>query len=99
MVKEIPYEENARNTVFDPLARPQQRRGTRHRFIQRRLEIYKVTVNGEVITEKLSLPNTKVLASDWNTVTVTIPLDRGANTIRLTSQGQGVLCIDEIKIE
>ncbi|VGO19411.1 glycoside hydrolase family 2 TIM barrel-domain containing protein [Pontiella sulfatireligans] len=59
---------------------------------------FKLTVNGKTIKEKLLLPNTKDWGSDWKTVTVKIPLGRGANTIRLTTVESGGMYIDEITV-
>ena len=57
-----------------------------------------LTVNGQVVQENLMLPNTKDWGSDWKTVTVTIPIERGANAIRLTTIENGGMYIDEISI-
>ena len=58
----------------------------------------KLTVNGRVVEEKLLLRNTKNWGSDWKTVTVTIPIERGANVIRLTTIENGGMYIDEISV-
>ena len=58
----------------------------------------KLTVNGQIIQERLMLPNTKNWGSDWQTVTVSIPVARGANTIRLTTIENGGMYIDEILV-
>ncbi len=59
----------------------------------------KVTVNGNVVAEQLMLPNAKNWGSDWKTVSVPFQIGRGANTIRITSLGQGGMYIDEISIK
>ncbi|TWT83884.1 Beta-galactosidase [Planctomycetes bacterium CA13] len=57
-----------------------------------------LTVNGKVIEEKLLLPNAKNWGSDWKTLTVKIPIVRGANTIRLSTIENGGMYIDEISV-
>jgi beta-galactosidase len=59
----------------------------------------KVTVNGNVVAEQLMLPNAQNWGSDWKTVSLPIQIGRGANTIRITSLGQGGMYIDEISIQ
>ncbi|TWU46935.1 glycoside hydrolase family 2 TIM barrel-domain containing protein [Rubripirellula reticaptiva] len=59
----------------------------------------KVTVNGKTVQEKLLLPNTKNWGKDWRTVTINIPVQRGANTIRLTTIENGGMYIDEITVK
>jgi beta-galactosidase len=58
----------------------------------------KLTVNGKTVNENLLLPSTGNWGSDWKTVTVCIPLGRGANTIRLTTVENGCMYIDEINV-
>ncbi|MGY6650269.1 glycoside hydrolase family 2 TIM barrel-domain containing protein [Wenyingzhuangia sp. IMCC45574] len=59
----------------------------------------KVTVNGQVVQEKLFLRNTRNNFRSWNKVKLPIKLLRGANTIKIeTVKGQGV-GIDEIFIK
>uniref|UniRef100_UPI0035632EAB DUF4982 domain-containing protein n=1 Tax=Pontiella sp. TaxID=2837462 RepID=UPI0035632EAB len=58
----------------------------------------KLTVNGQVVEEKLMLPNANDWGTDWKTVTVEIPIKRGANTIRLTTVENGGMYIDEISV-
>ena len=57
-----------------------------------------VSVNGKITHEQLMLPNTNSWGSDWKTVTVDIPIGRGANTIRLTTVERGGMYIDEIDV-
>ncbi|GAA4444685.1 glycoside hydrolase family 2 TIM barrel-domain containing protein [Novipirellula rosea] len=59
---------------------------------------FKLTVNGRVVKETLMLPNTKNWGSDWKTVTVNIPIQRGANTVRLTTIENGGMYVDEISV-
>tara|TARA_R110002073_G_scaffold43606_4_gene121590 strand:- start:3727 stop:6774 length:3048 start_codon:yes stop_codon:yes gene_type:complete len=59
---------------------------------------FKLTVNGRVVKETLMLPNTKNWGSDWKTVTVNIPIQRGANTVRLTTIENGGMYVDEITV-
>lgn len=59
----------------------------------------KVEVSGKTIEESVSLPNTMAAGGDWKTVTVEIPIGRGANTIRLTPKFGSGLCIDEIMLK
>lgn len=59
---------------------------------------FKLTVNGRVVQETLMLPNTKNWGSDWKTVTVNIPIQRGANTVRLTTIENGGMYVDEITV-
>jgi beta-galactosidase len=59
----------------------------------------RVTVNGKVVADQLMLPNAKNWGSDWKTVAVGFQIERGANTIRITSIGQGGMYIDEILIK
>ncbi|MGB7328644.1 MAG: glycoside hydrolase family 2 TIM barrel-domain containing protein [Rubripirellula sp.] len=59
----------------------------------------KVTVNGKTVQEKLLLPNTKNWGRDWQTATIEIPVQRGANTIRLTTIENGGMYIDEISVK
>ncbi|MBF0198239.1 MAG: DUF4982 domain-containing protein [Planctomycetes bacterium] len=58
-----------------------------------------VTVNDKVISKTLTLPNTKKVSTQWRTVKVFIPIDRGANRIRINANGSTGLCIDEIVIK
>lgn len=58
----------------------------------------KVTVNNEVVNEKLFLRNTRNWGNKWNKVKLPIQLKRGANTIRLTTVGEEGIYIDEILI-
>ncbi|MCP5536042.1 MAG: DUF4982 domain-containing protein [Akkermansiaceae bacterium] len=58
-----------------------------------------ISVNGQTVREKLMLPNTKNWGEDWQTVTVNIPVRRGANTIRLTTTEKGGMYIDDITVE
>jgi beta-galactosidase len=58
----------------------------------------KLTVNGQVVEEKLMLPNANDWGTDWKTVTVNIQVKRGANTIRLTTVESGGMYIDEISV-
>ncbi|VGO15679.1 Beta-galactosidase BoGH2A [Pontiella desulfatans] len=58
----------------------------------------KLTVNGQTVQAELLLPNTKDWGSDWQTLTVGIPIKRGANTIRLTTVESGGMYIDEISV-
>nr|WRX36683.1 hypothetical protein [uncultured bacterium] len=59
----------------------------------------KLSVNGKTVKEKLLLPNTKDWGRDWQTATVKIPIQRGANTIRLTTIENGGMYIDEISVK
>ncbi|MEI6890940.1 MAG: glycoside hydrolase family 2 TIM barrel-domain containing protein [Pontiella sp.] len=59
----------------------------------------KVSVNGQVVKDRLLLPNTKNWGSSWKTVSVPIQIGRGANTIRLTTVERGGMYIDEISIK
>ncbi len=59
----------------------------------------KVTVNGKVVQDRLLLPGTQTWGSDWKTVSVPFRIERGANTIRITSLEQGGMYIDEIAIK
>ncbi|GAA5509050.1 glycoside hydrolase family 2 TIM barrel-domain containing protein [Novipirellula caenicola] len=59
----------------------------------------KVTVNGQVVKDRLLLPNAQNWGQDWKTVSVPIRLGRGANTIRLTTVENGGMYIDEISIK
>ncbi|WP_144059752.1 glycoside hydrolase family 2 TIM barrel-domain containing protein [Rhodopirellula sallentina] len=70
----------------------------RYSGMPRRNKPYEVSVvvNGKPIEKSLALPDTTNPGRDWKTVTVEIPIGRGANTIRLVPQGAGGLCIDEI---
>jgi len=67
-------------------------KGKPGRFIQ-------ISVNGVITHPMLMLPNTKDWGSDWQTVTVRIPIGRGANTIRLTTVETGGMYIDEIAVQ
>ena len=58
-----------------------------------------VSVNGKTTHPNLLLPNSKNWGSDWKTVTVKVPIGRGANTIRLTTIENGGMYIDEITIQ
>ena len=58
----------------------------------------KLTVNGKVIDDDLLFPNTNDWGSNWKTISVNIPFDRGANTIRLTTIENGGMYIDEMSI-
>ena len=58
----------------------------------------KVEVSEDVIEEALLLPSGSKAGEDWKTVTIEIPIRRGANTIRLTPKSGKGLCIDEIRI-
>lgn len=58
----------------------------------------KLTVNGKVIDDDLLFPNTNDWGSSWKTISVNIPFDRGANTIRLTTIENGGMYIDEMSI-
>ena len=55
----------------------------------------RLVVNGKTIANALDFPDTADWGTDWKTVKITLPMDRGANTIRLTALGNGVY-IDEI---
>ncbi|MCW2119037.1 glycoside hydrolase family 2 TIM barrel-domain containing protein [Flavobacterium sp. 7A] len=59
----------------------------------------KLTVNGKVLNEKLELPNTKNLGSDWNIVKVKIKLGRGANNYKIEPADGSTFAIDEIVIK
>lgn len=56
-----------------------------------------LTVNGE--EKKLFLPNTKGYGTDWQTLRTRIHLDRGANTIRISTIEAGGMNIDGISVE
>jgi len=58
-----------------------------------------LVVNGKVMKEKLFFPNTKNWGKSWDTVSVKIPLDRGANTIRLQTLENGGPYIDQMTVE
>ncbi len=58
----------------------------------------KVSVNGKTVDAAVAVPNTEGPGQDWKTVTVEIPIGRGANTIRLAPKLGNGLCIDEILI-
>jgi beta-galactosidase len=66
-------------------------KGKPGRFIQ-------ISVNGVVTHPKLLLPNAQDWGSDWKTVTVSIPLGRGANAIRLTTVESGGMYLDQILV-
>ena len=55
----------------------------------------RLVVNGKTIANALDFPDTADWGTDWKTVKITLPMDRGANSIRLTALGNGVY-IDEI---
>lgn len=59
----------------------------------------KVDVSGKTIKESILLPNSSAAGANWKSVTLKIPMGRGANTIRLTPISGGGLCIDEIIIQ
>ncbi|MCG8578985.1 MAG: DUF4982 domain-containing protein [Bacteroidales bacterium] len=56
----------------------------------------RLVVNGKTIEPALLLPNTGSWGHDWATISVTIPVKRGANSIRLVNAGSGGAYIDEI---
>lgn len=58
-----------------------------------------LSVNGKVVKDRLLLPNANGWGSDWKTVSVKIPIGRGANTIRLTTVESGGMYIDEIQVK
>lgn len=58
-----------------------------------------VMVNGKIVRERLELPNTSAWGSDWKVVTIPIRIERGANTIRLTTVENGGMYLDEIDIK
>ncbi|MBB3206804.1 beta-galactosidase [Rhodopirellula rubra] len=58
----------------------------------------KVSINGKTVDAAVAVPNTDLPGQDWKTVTVEIPIGRGANMIRLTPKFGNGLCIDEILI-
>lgn len=58
-----------------------------------------LNVNGKVVNKNLLLPNTKDWGTDWKTVTTSIPIKRGANTIRLTTVGKGGMYLDDISVK
>lgn len=60
---------------------------------------FTLSVNGKVVQQKLMLPNTKNWGSDWKTIRVPIQIGRGANSIRLTTVGNGGMYLDEIVVQ
>ncbi|TWU18749.1 Beta-galactosidase [Allorhodopirellula heiligendammensis] len=61
--------------------------------------LIQLSVNDQVVKERLLLPNAANWGRDWRTVDVPIRLQRGANTIRLTTVENGGMYIDEISID
>lgn len=58
----------------------------------------KVTVNGNVVSEKIFLRNTRNNFKTWNKLKVPIDLARGANTIKIETVAEQGVGIDEILI-
>ena len=57
----------------------------------------KLTINGK--TRPILFPNTQGWGTDWKTLEVPIPLQPGANSIRLTTGESGGMYFDELTIE
>jgi hypothetical protein len=58
-------------------------------------------VNGTVVRPALSFPRSNFSGagwSDWRTVTVSVPLIAGANTVRLTAIGQSGPNLDALTV-
>lgn len=58
----------------------------------------KVIINGKVIKEKLTLPNTDQKGKSWKSVKVPFNISRGANTIKLETLNHNEILIDEVSI-
>jgi beta-galactosidase len=58
-----------------------------------------LSVNGTVLQRDLLLPNTRNTGNHWRTLTISIPIERGANSIRITPESRSGLCIDEIVLQ
>ena len=58
----------------------------------------RLNVNENMIDTEIILPPTANSGRQWNTVSVPITLQRGANTIRLTTMDDRSLLIDEISV-
>lgn len=58
--------------------------------------VMRLSVNGKIVEKALALPKTFGKAADWKMITVTIPFERGANAIRLSTTRKGFIHIDKI---
>lgn len=59
----------------------------------------RLTVNGKVVDDKLFVENTSKLGAVWKMKKVAINLQKGANTIRLTTIESTPVYIDEIRVQ
>ncbi|MBK1879365.1 glycoside hydrolase family 2 TIM barrel-domain containing protein [Pelagicoccus mobilis] len=58
-----------------------------------------VTVNGVRVPHRVFVNNVETLGEDWQTVSLEVKLNRGANYIRVASAGLGQVLLDEIVLK